>query len=170
MGKLLKQRLWLVPLMIAGLVAVFGWWGNNRLRETIEDQLKDELNATLNANVKALEIWTTNQVKFATLLAEEPVVQNASLRILDNPAPPGPEMRPGFFGPPESRPGSETTKFANYLRPRLNQLGYEVAQLVNTNFIVVAASAGGTACRSACRFPTPIRTSLPNCLPPTSRS
>ena len=150
MRNLMKQPLWLVPLLIAGLVAAFGWWGNNRLRETIEDQLKDQLNATLNANVKALQIWTTNQVKFATLLAEEPVVQNSSLRILDNPAPSGPEMRsgpggpemrPGSGGPPEFRPNSESVKFANYLRPRLNQLGYEVAQLVNTNFIVVAAAS-----------------------------
>jgi len=125
-----KQPLWLVPLAIAALVAIFGWWGNLRLRDTIQDQLRDQLNATLNANVTALAIWTTNQIKFATLLAEEPGVRNLGLRILDNPLVPGPDFRPS--------PDAE--KFGNYLRPRLTQMGYEIAQLVDTNFIVAATS------------------------------
>jgi hypothetical protein len=134
----MKQPLWLVPLIIALVVAVFGWWGNYRLRETIETQLKDQLNATLDANVTALQIWTTNQVKFATLMAEEPGVRTASLHILDNPEVTGPELRgPG----PELRgPGTDAGKFANYLRPRLIQMGYEIAQLVDTNFMVAASS------------------------------
>jgi len=126
----IKAPLWLVPLAIAALVAVFGWWGNLRLRDTIQDQLRDQLNATLNANVTALAIWTTNQIKFATLLAEEPGVRNLGLHILDHPTVPGPDFRPS----------ADVDKFGNYLRPRLNQLGYEIAQLVDTNFIVVAAS------------------------------
>ncbi len=130
MRQLFKLPLWVVPLIIAGLVAVFGWWGNLRLRDTIQDQLKDQLTATLNANVTALEIWTTNQIKFASLLAEEPGVRNLGLRILDNPPPAG----PGF------RPPLDAEKFGNYLRPRLNPLGYEIAQLVDTNFVVAASS------------------------------
>ncbi len=125
-----KQPLWLVPLAIAALVGVFGWWGNLRLRDTIQDQLRAQLNATLNANVTALAIWTTNQIKFVTLLAEDPGVRNLGLRILENPPVAGPDFRP--------TPDAE--KFGNYLRPRLNQMGYEIAQLVNTNFIVAAAS------------------------------
>ena len=35
-----KQPMWIVPLMIAGLVALFGWWGNHELRRTIEQQLQ----------------------------------------------------------------------------------------------------------------------------------
>jgi hypothetical protein len=131
MRNLLKQPLWLVPLLIAGVVAVFGWWGNLRLRDTIEEQLKDQLSATLNANVTALHIWTTNQVKFATLLAEEPAVRNTSLHLLENPAPGGPDRR---------GPASDPAKFASYLQPRMNQMGYENAQLVDLNYRVVASS------------------------------
>ena len=76
-----KQPIWIVPLAIAAVVAVFGWWGNNRLRQTIDGQLKAELAATLNANVTALEIWTTNQGKLATSLADEPEVRSLALRI-----------------------------------------------------------------------------------------
>ncbi|HEX4350599.1 MAG TPA: serine/threonine protein kinase, partial [Verrucomicrobiae bacterium] len=40
----------------------------------------------------------------------------------------------------EFRPSQELQQFANALRPRLPQLGYGTAQLVNTNFLVVANS------------------------------
>ena len=58
-------------------MAVLGWWGNGRLRDTIEDELKAQLTATLNANVTALGIWTTNQTRLATSLAEDPTVRTA---------------------------------------------------------------------------------------------
>ena len=38
----LRQPIWIVPLAIAGLVAIFGWWGNTRLRQTIEEELKED--------------------------------------------------------------------------------------------------------------------------------
>ena len=79
----LTQPIWVVPLAIAGLVAIFGWWGNARLRQTIEEQLKEDLAATLNANVTALEIWTADQEKLATTLAEEPRVRALAIRIFE---------------------------------------------------------------------------------------
>ena len=77
-----KQPIWILPLIIAGLVALFGWWGNHELRQTIEQQLRDQLTSTLNANVTALEIWTTNQTRLATELAGEPEVRTRAVRIL----------------------------------------------------------------------------------------
>jgi serine/threonine protein kinase len=132
MGRL-KQPIWIVPLAIAGMVAVVGWWGNARLRQIIEGQVTAELAATLNANVTSLGIWTTNQMKLANSLAEEPAVRILAVRILQEP-------------PPErgsAEPPLELERFSAYFRPRLNQMGYEVAQLVNTNFIVVATSGRG---------------------------
>ena len=127
----LKQLIWILPLAIAGLVAVFGWWGNGLLRATIEGELKAQLTATLNANVTALGIWTTNQTRLATSLAEDPDVRTLAESDFSN------RRRPA--GGISSRSRS-WTQFVNDLRPRLAQLGYEVAQLVNTNFIVVANS------------------------------
>jgi serine/threonine protein kinase len=132
----LRQPLWIVPLAIAGLVALFGWWGNSRLRQTIEAQLKAELSTTLDANVTALEIWTTNQAKLATALADEPRVRSLANRILER------------FDQTEGdsrklSDASEIGELRNYLRPRLNSVGYEIAQLVSTNFLVVAGSMGG---------------------------
>ena len=128
-----KLPIWVLPLAIAALVAVLGWWGNGRLRETIEGQLKAQLTATLNANVTALGIWTTNQTRLATSLAEDPAVRTLANKIFQ--APP-PSSRREFRQPVPP----ELDQFVTDFRPRLAHLGYETAQLVNTNFMVVANS------------------------------
>src|ERR1039458_5717373 len=125
-----KQPIWILPLAIAGLVAVLGWWGNGRLRETIEGDLKAQLAATLNANVTALGIWTTNQTRLATSLAEDPTVRTLASQIFQV----TPAVRRGLRTQPELE------QFVSDLRPRLARLGYETAQLVNTNYTVVATS------------------------------
>jgi serine/threonine protein kinase len=132
----LRQPLWLVPLAIAALVAVFGWWGNLRLRQTVEQQLKAQLNATLNANVTALEIWMADQKKLAATLAEEQRVRVLATNVLEKFNPQGPPSGP-VRPPPDV---TEIEELANYLRPRVNTAGYELAELVNTNFFVVATS------------------------------
>jgi hypothetical protein len=131
MPRRFKIPLWILPLAIAGLVALLGWWGNGRLRETIEEQLKAQLTATLNANVTALGIWTTNQTRLATALAEESSVRRLANQIFQ--APPPPRGSRPFASP-------ELQQFIADFKPRLARLGYEVADLVNTNFMIVANS------------------------------
>src|SRR5438309_3401487 len=133
-----RQPIWIVPLVIAAVVAVFGWWGNARLRQTIEGQLKAELAATLNANVTALEIWTTNQAKLATSLADEPEVDSLALRIFE-------KFKQAEGDTAKLADFTETEALANYLNPRLKKIGYGMANLVSTNFFVVANSMGGRA-------------------------
>ena len=127
-----KPPIWMLPLALAGLVAVLGWWGNGRLRATIEDGLKAQLSATLNANVTALSIWTTNQTRLATSLAEDPSVRALANRIFQLPPPSRRELR--------QSPPPELEQFVAQFKPRLAQLNYETAQLVDTNFMVVANS------------------------------
>jgi len=126
----LKLPVWALPLVMAGLVALLGWWGNGRLRATIEDELKAQLTATLNANVTALGIWSANQTRLATALAEDPSVRESAAAVLLVP----PTTRR------ELRPLPELQQFVSDLQPRLPQLGYGTAQLVNTNFMIVANS------------------------------
>jgi len=120
------------------VVALFGWWGNARLRQTIETQLKADLTATLDANVTALEIWTTNQAKLATSLAEEPKVRDLAIRVLEVFEQSGGDSK-------KIADLRETEELGNYLRPRLNKVGYEMAHLVSTNLVVVAGSMRGRA-------------------------
>ncbi len=122
-----KMPLWMIPLLIAALVALFGWWGDGRVRSTIRQELSAQLTGTLDANVTALKIWTDNQLKFASTLASEPNVRNFSARLLTN-------------APAETLRPFENDRLINYLRQRLNVMGYEIAQVVNTNFTVVATS------------------------------
>lgn len=126
----LKSPIWILPLAIACLVAVLGWWGNGRLRATVQGQVQAQLKATLDANVTALEIWVTNQTRLAMSLAEDTVVRTLADQLLQ-------------AGPETSRDLATRTNlelFVHDLRPRLSQLGYQVAQLVNTNYQVVANS------------------------------
>jgi hypothetical protein len=128
-----KQPIWALPLVIAGLVAVLGGWGNHELRQTIEHQLQAQLTSSLNANVTALEIWTTNQMRLATALADDAEIRTNAIRILDR-SESEPPIPQSFVNP------ADTEDLFRSLRPRLDQLGYDIAQLVNTNFTIVASS------------------------------
>jgi len=125
-----KKSIWILPLVIAGLVAMLGWWGNVRLRQTIEGQLQAQLQATLDANVTSLEIWAVNQTRLATALAEDVEVHRIANQIF--------QAGPSGFRDATVRTNLE--QFVHILRPRLPHLGYQVAQLVNTNYQVVAGS------------------------------
>jgi len=122
------KPVWIIPLAVAGLVALLGWWGNERLSQTISEELRSDLYATLDANVTALQIWTTNQMRMATSLAEEPVVQKLAAHILDAPAADG------------GGPGSGTAQLDGFLSQRIGRMGYDIAQLVTTNYTVVATT------------------------------
>jgi len=126
-----RKPVWIIPLVVAGLVALLGWWGNERLHETIADALKSDLSATLDANVTALEIWTTNQMRMASTLAEEPAVQKIAPRYFSG---------DGWSDAGAGANGSGADALGNFLRPRISRMGYEIAQLVSTNFRVVATS------------------------------
>jgi len=78
----IQSPIWIIPLVIAAVVAAFGWWGNVRLRQTIEQQLKAQLEGTLEANVTALEIWMDDQKKLARELADEPNVRSLALDMI----------------------------------------------------------------------------------------
>lgn len=124
----LKKPLWILPLALALLVAGLGWWGDKRLRANIEDGLSAQLKTTLNANVTALGIWVTNQTRLALALSEDTEVRALASEILNN-------HRASLR---ESSRPSDLEKFAALMRPRLTSLGYGAAQIVDTNFAIVA--------------------------------
>jgi serine/threonine protein kinase len=124
-----KLPIWIIPLMIAVLVALVGWWGSFRLRDAIETNLKADLTSTLSANVTALDIWATNQMRMASTLATEPTVHTLASRILHEP-----------LASPNTPPSDEAILLGNYLRPRLYSVNYGIAQLVNTNLFIAATS------------------------------
>jgi hypothetical protein len=136
-----RLNLWMLLLLAAAFVAVFGWWGNLRLRRTLESTVRAELETTLHANVTALEIWVTNQTQLVSLLSNEPQLRELALeRFSEDPAElplPGPRRQAG--GPP---PRMDIDGVDRYLLERLKPLGH-VGLLVGTNMQVLSMFGRG---------------------------
>lgn len=143
MPQLPGNRSWLAPLVIAALVAAFGFWCSTRVRQTIESQLKADLSTIIDANVTALEIWTTNQFNLATALAGDPHIRDLALTLLRDPPQPGPRRDPRDPDAASARPSTPAEDFDQTLRPRLEQVGYRIAHLVGTNLAIVGGSSRG---------------------------
>jgi eukaryotic-like serine/threonine-protein kinase len=124
-----KQPLWVVPLVIAALVAIFGLWGNAQLRRSIQQQVRAQLRTTLDANATALEIWMVNQKKIASELADDQRLRLLALRLLEE----NQAVREGTATPERTN----LSQFNGYLRPRLIMAGYTNAQLVDTNLDII---------------------------------
>jgi len=125
------KHIWLVPLLLAVLVGGVGWWADRELRRSVQQELRDDLQSTLEANVTALEIWMQNQKRLAAALAEEPGLKAGALRLLDQAA-------GGFTN--RVAPGELSRElFANErIQERVRSLGYRTVQLVSTNFTIVS--------------------------------
>jgi hypothetical protein len=133
------KHLWIVPLVIAALVAFVGWWANLEVRNTIEREVAEDLVGTLEANVTALEIWMANQKRIAASLAEDPRLRETALELLERSAA-TPTNRPLDVG---RQPFG-----AERFQERLQVLGYDFAQVIGTNFLVVADSFRGGRLRA----------------------
>ncbi|HEX5218657.1 MAG TPA: serine/threonine protein kinase [Verrucomicrobiae bacterium] len=125
------KHIWLVPLLLAVLVGGVGWWADRELRRAVQQELRDDLESILDANVTALEIWMENQKRLAASLADEPGLKAGALRLLE-------QSSSGFTN--RVAPGEFSRElFANErLQERVRSLGYGMVQLVSTNFTVVS--------------------------------
>jgi hypothetical protein len=130
------KHIWLVPLLLALLVGGVGWWADHRLRQTIQQELRGDLQSTLDANVTALEIWMENQKRLAAALADEPRFKAAALELFEQSAA-GITNRAAFGELSRQLIGRER------LGERLRMLGYGMAQLVGTNLTIIADTGFG---------------------------
>jgi len=130
------KPIWLVPLLLALLVGGVGWWADHRLRQTIQRELRGDLQSTLDANVTALEIWMENQKRLAATLAEEPRFKTVALELFERSAA-GITNRVAFAELSRQMLARER------LAERLRTLGYNMAQLVSTNLTIIADTGFG---------------------------
>ena len=125
------KHIWIVPLVLALLVGGVGWWADRELRRTVHQELRDDLQSTLAANVTALEIWMENQKRIATSLAEEPRLKAAALKLLDR----------SVDSPTNRTLLAELSRefiAGGRLQERVHALGYDMVQLVSTNLMIVS--------------------------------
>lgn len=73
----------MIPVGVAVSVALTGWWCNSEVRRAIEQQLSNELQSMITANVTALNIWIDNQLRFVDSLASEEKIQSLALAVVD---------------------------------------------------------------------------------------
>ena len=125
------KHIWLVPLLLAALVVGVGWWADRELHRTIQQEVYDDLQSALEANVTALEIWMENQKRIAASLAEEPRLKSDALKLLDaTDADPTNHIRLAEL--------SREFLTSDRLPERVHALGYEMVQLVGTNLAIVS--------------------------------
>jgi eukaryotic-like serine/threonine-protein kinase len=125
------KHIWLVPLVLALLIGAVGWWADRALRRTIQDEVRDDLQSALDANVTALEIWMENQKRLAVSLAEEPRLKAAALKLLEEST---------GLSTNRARVGELSREFVTgeRLQERVRALGYDMVQLVSSNLTVVS--------------------------------
>jgi serine/threonine protein kinase len=124
------KNIWLVPLLLALLVASVGWWADRQLRQTINRELRADLGTTLDANVTALEIWMANQKRIAAALADEPRLKTVALKLLEQA-----DVATNRLTLNEL---SRDLITSERLQERVRALGYGMAHLVHTNLTVIS--------------------------------
>ena len=125
------KHIWLVPLLLALLVGGVGWWADRELRHSVRQELRGDLESTLEANVTALEIWMENQKRIAASLADEPRLKTAALKLLEQPT----ETTTNRAQLSEL---SRELLAGEHLQERARALGYRMVQLVSSNLTVVS--------------------------------
>ncbi len=130
------KHIWIVPLILALLVGGVGGWADFQLRHTIQQELRADLQSTLDANVTALEIWMANQKRIAAALAEDPRFNAVALELLEHPV-------AGATNRAAMATLSRQLVSAQRLPERLRTLGYGMAQLVSTNYAIVSDTGRG---------------------------
>ena len=130
-----QKRIWLVPIVISGVVALTGWWCHSEVRRAIEAQLENELESLINADVTALDIWIENQLRFVSTLASEERVKSLALKVVER------ASGDGVTGE-ALRQFEEVRALKEYVGPRLRQsrLGFVV---IDPDGVIVAAPFDG---------------------------
>jgi eukaryotic-like serine/threonine-protein kinase len=81
--RFLRNRIWLWPIIAALGLGSIGWWVRAKVEQALKTKMAGELQAILNADVKALEIWFKAQKAIAVTLASDARVRSASERLIE---------------------------------------------------------------------------------------
>ena len=130
-----QKRIWLIPVAVAVVVMVTGWWCNSEVRRAIEDQLENELESLISADVTALNIWIDNQLRFVSSLASEEQVKSLALSVVNK------ASTDGTNGG-DLRTYDEVRALRDYIDPRLREmrLGFLV---IDPDGVIIAALFDG---------------------------
>ncbi len=120
---------WMAPLLVAVLVGVSGWWASLTVKSAMQQQLTNELQTMLSADVTALEIWINTQRRTASAMAGDPRLQEFTESLVTA-ARSGSLERERLASLPEIR------ALRRYLETRVSPLGYGYV-IVNRRGVVL---------------------------------
>lgn len=76
---------WIIPLVVAVVVAFMGFWSRARVGSELRNELKEEISTVLEANATAMEIWLQNQIRLLQAFSMDSEIRDLMNRILSEP-------------------------------------------------------------------------------------
>lgn len=131
-----RRIVWTIPLLIAVVVVIVGWWTRYEVYRTIQGKLKGELDTVLQANVTALEVWMNNQERMAETIAGDPSVRELSLALLEQNG--SRKLEPRLLAE-----WPQMLEFEKTIMDRIRRAGFLSAQVVATNCTIVGMTGRG---------------------------
>src|SRR5262245_57000631 len=74
----LRRHLWLWPLVAAVTLAVAGLWVRSTIEAAMRQEMAGELQAILNSNVTALQMWLETEQNYVQTVANQPEATRAT--------------------------------------------------------------------------------------------
>ena len=127
--------MWLIPVAVAVVVMLTGFWCHTEVRRAIEDQLENELESLISADVTALDIWIENQLRFVSSLASEDQVKSLALKVVER------AKVDGSSGE-DLRNYEEIRALRDYVDPRLREMRLAFVVL-DPDGVIIAAPFDG---------------------------
>ncbi len=81
-GRFIQRHIWVRPLVVALILLVLGWWVNGLVEQTIREDMKADLTALIDADVKALRIWFKAQEANAKVIAGDQDVRKLVSKLV----------------------------------------------------------------------------------------
>jgi len=125
-----NKLVWYLPLGLALIVALTGWWANRQIGRAIKESIRNEMESALIADVTALEIWFENQKRLAKSIAGDPEISEQVLKLIEDPASYQPQAmhHSGVL---------MSNTFEYCLQQRVDEIDYIYAFVANTDLEVV---------------------------------
>ncbi|WP_235934745.1 serine/threonine protein kinase [Candidatus Laterigemmans baculatus] len=136
------KRLWIGPALTGLLIAVTGWWAHRLVEREMKANLAGQLQALLDTEVAALEIWLADQRADAESLGHDQTVRTTVAKLADTA-----EQNPESVAA-ELLTSPDRSVLREHLRPWLETHGAQGFAVVGRSGLVLAGDTdygiGGT--------------------------
>ena len=123
----------ITSLIAALLVGAIGWWANTSVEQAMKEVLSKKLNAIIETDVVALEIWMDSQKKAVTSIVSEPRLQRLIYKLATF-------VNNSNKNVADISNSHELRELREYLTPRLVLMGYQGFSVLDLNGTIIGAS------------------------------